>query len=161
MLEDISAFQTQPPREWIIRAIGAFSSIPALQEPTTAIRYAAYGLRVLHTAAYEFPDLHATVFDLCAELDDAILKSAPKICDAAPRDITKERVYICLGAASSLARAPRDELDQQLMLAGYLRARLEAHVLWIEVQKRGDTIMRKASAADAFKYARFDGGWLH
>lgn len=160
-MEDIMELQNRPPREWVIRAISIFNDIPRLTSSMMTLLYVTRGLRVLHTAAYEFEELADTTFDLIPELDNAILRAAPLICEVAPRDISKERVYLCLGAAASLVRSAQRDLEQKTLLTGYLRALFEAQVLWAKIQQDGDTIMRNAAAHDAFKYARYDGGWLH
>lgn len=102
MIENVSALQNRPSKEWAIRAIGAFADIPLLDDPKEVTRYAAYGLRLLHIAAYEFPDFANSAFDLANELNTVLLQAAPYICDTAPKDLSRERIYVCLGAAGSL-----------------------------------------------------------
>ncbi len=158
MIEDVSVLQNQPSRDWAIQAIDAFNAIPLLDVLTEVPRYAAYGLRLLHIAAYEFPDFTNSSFDLAESLNSALLQAAPRICEAAPTDLSSERVYACLGAAGALVRPPIDERDEHILLTSFLRARMDAQVLWNEIQRRGDTLMRDAVTLTAIKYASFAGG---
>ncbi|MCI1001864.1 hypothetical protein HWD97_17410 [Ochrobactrum sp. C6C9] len=160
MIENVSALQNRPSKEWAIRAIGAFADIPLLDDPKEVTRYAAYGLRLLHIAAYEFPDFANSAFDLANELNTVLLQAAPYICDTAPKDLSRERIYVCLGAAGSLVLPSTNEREQQLFLACYLRARLDAQFLWNEIADRGDTLMRSAAEVDAKKWA-FLGNCQH
>lgn len=161
MLHDVTTLQNQPSRDWAVHAIAALGNIPLLDDLAETPRYAAYGLRLLHIAAFEFPDFASSAFDLANELDNALLRAAPRICETAPEDLTKERIRVCLGAAGAMLRPPVDERGEQLLLVCYLRVRLDAQALWNEIQSRGDTIMRNAETFVAMKHAHFDGGWLH
>lgn len=159
--EEITTLQSRSPRDWAVCAIAAFSNIPSLEDASEVPRYAAHGLRLLHIAAYEFPDFPNSTFDLSDELSTVLMQAAPLICEAAPKDLSKERIYVCLGAAGALVRPPIDERGEQLLLACYLRARLDAQVLWNEIQRRGDALMRNAETFVVMKHNHLDSGTLH